>query len=133
MTPRPGGGEEAVSRELDAKVAEVLGFRVCDRRFADWPRVLPPTEPADSLAWDRCPAYSTSGDGLLAMLEFHAKAGREVDLCWRRHEDEPWFCDLAEFSSDDSGRLAFSKCVTGPTPGAALAAATVAWYEGRNP
>lgn len=61
--------------------------------------------------------YSTSGDGLLAMLRWHAEAGRTV------------FLTVMPFGS--MAQIEHGEPVGGATPGEALARATLAWKESK--
>lgn len=125
-----------MSRELDAKVSLILnGPWPEDRcRVCGWVTV-PEGEvgcwksncsqrPGPSRRADEPKDYSTSADGLLAMLEFHAKAGRDTTL---RVMPDGCFAQIA--------LVKYGPIVHGAgaaTPGEALALATVAWSESRK-
>lgn len=110
-------------RELDARVAEAMGRR----RPGPGDLTCNWFDPHGEKCPGGVPAYSTSPEGLMAMLEFHAGAGRLVKIEYSIAR-KCWYATVESIQSI----FDMTAQENGATPGEAPAKATVAWAASRK-
>ena len=113
------------SRSLDAQVAEAMGWQGC-HSTGGLPCGVPPGAVVCDDAYEAVPQFTTTGAGLLAMLEFAAGKGLYPTVFhFKDGVSIRWGARVGE----NSGVRVLGE---GDTPGLALALALVSWSKSKG-